>query len=120
MKVTGTITFNLEPLGPFQFISKPYVLSLTPVIIPEGQHKLVAWWKFDEAKGSIASDSSGNNNTGTLVGGPQWQPANGKIGGALAFDGVDDYMECENNPKINLTGGVSLSCQQSGQHHRRL
>jgi hypothetical protein len=109
MKVTGTLTFNLEPLGPFKFVSKPYVLSFTALTIPETERKLVAWWKFDEAEGSNAEDSSGNNNLGTLVGGPQWQPANGKIGGALAFDGVDDYIECGNNPSVNLTGGVSVS-----------
>jgi len=54
--------------------------SLTPV----------AWWKFDEGSGTIASDSSGNGNTGTLINGPTW--TTGKIGGALSFDGVDDNV----------------------------
>lgn len=109
MKVTGTLTFNLQPLGPFKFVSKPYVLSLTPVIIPEGQHKLVAWWKFDEAEGSIACDSSGNNFTGMLMSEPQWQPNTGKSGGALAFDGVDDYIECGSHESLNFTQGVSVA-----------
>jgi hypothetical protein len=109
MKLKGTFVFNLEPLGPFKFVSKPYILALSPLEIPEAEHKLVAWWKFDDAEGSNAADSSGNNITGALVGGPQLQPANGKIGGALAFDGVDDYIECGNNPSVNLTGGVSIS-----------
>ena len=51
---------------------------------------LVGYWTFDEGSGTTASDSSGNNNTGTLTGGPTW--ATGKIGGALSFDGVDDYI----------------------------
>jgi hypothetical protein len=109
MKLKGTFVFNLEPLGPFKFVSKPYILALSPLEIPETEHKLVAWWKFDETEGNELSDSSGNKNTGTLMGGPQWQPTNGKIGGALAFDGVDDYIECGNNPSVNLTGGVSVS-----------
>ena len=51
---------------------------------------LVAWWKFDETNGTVAYDSSGNSNDGNLTGGPTWTA--GKIGGALNFDGVDDYV----------------------------
>ncbi|UCF14823.1 MAG: LamG domain-containing protein, partial [Phycisphaerales bacterium] len=40
-----------------------------------------------------AEDSSDNDNNGTLVGGPQWQPSGGKVGGALKLDGVDDYVD---------------------------
>jgi len=109
MKVTGTLTFNLEPLGPFKFVSKPYVLSFTPVIIPETERKLVAWWKFDEAEGSNAVDSSGNKFAGKLVGNPQWQPAGGKAGGALAFDGKDDSIECGPDKGLNITGGVTIA-----------
>jgi hypothetical protein len=57
--------------------------------------KLVGWWKFDETEGSNASDSSSNNNVGKLSGNPQWRPTSGKIGGALEFDGVDDYVETD-------------------------
>ncbi len=52
---------------------------------------LVGWWKFDETEGNVASDSSGNGNDGNLTNGPTW--TEGKIGGALSFDGVDDYVE---------------------------
>jgi len=51
---------------------------------------LVGWWKFDETEGNIASDSSGNGNDGNLTNGPTW--TEGKIGGALSFDGVDDLF----------------------------
>jgi len=51
---------------------------------------LVGWWKFDETNGIIAHDSSGNDNNGTLTNGPTW--AQGKIGGALSLDGVNDYV----------------------------
>ena len=52
---------------------------------------LAAYWKLDEAAGNIAWDSNGSNH-GTLSGGPVWKPADGKIGGALELDGVDDYV----------------------------
>jgi len=47
---------------------------------------LVGHWKFDEVSGTTATDSSGNNNAGTLTNGPTWTA--GKIGGALSFDGI--------------------------------
>jgi len=54
---------------------------------------LVGWWKLDESSGTSAKDSSDNNNNGKLVGGLQWQPSGGKVGGALKLDGVDDYVD---------------------------
>ena len=109
MNVTGTLTFNLEPLGPFKYVSKPYVLSFKPLIIPQAERKLVAWWKFDETEGSNAVDSSGNKLAGTLVGDPQWQPAAGKIGGALALDGNGDFIECGPDEGLNITGAVTIA-----------
>jgi hypothetical protein len=61
---------------------------------------LVGWWKLDETSGTTAKDSSSNDNNGTLVGGPQWQPSGGKIGGALKFDGVDDYVDTGYNDDL--------------------
>ena len=55
----------------------------------------VGWWKLDETEGENVGDSSGNNHTGTLIGNPQWRPSGGKVGGALEFDGVDDYVETD-------------------------
>ncbi len=55
---------------------------------------LVGLWKLDEAEGFIAQDSSGEND-GTLYGEPLWQPTGGQIDGALAFDGIDDYVSTD-------------------------
>jgi len=52
---------------------------------------LVGYWSFDEGKGNVAYDASGNGNNGTLTGGPKWTVGNN--GGALQFDGNDDYVE---------------------------
>ncbi len=109
MKLTGTFAFTLEPLGPFKFVSTPYTLALGPIETAQSQRKLVAWWTFDETEGDAASDSSGNDHGGTLVGGPQWQPAAGKTGGALAFDGVDDFIDCGQDKSLNLTEAVSVA-----------
>jgi hypothetical protein len=60
---------------------------------------LVGHWKFDEGSGTTATDSSGNNNTGTLVNGPVW--TTGKMGGALSFDGSDDYVDVGTVPNYS-------------------
>jgi L-ascorbate metabolism protein UlaG (beta-lactamase superfamily) len=52
---------------------------------------VAAYWKLDESAGNVAHDSNGSNHA-SLNGGPIWQPAAGKVGGALQFDGVDDYV----------------------------
>jgi hypothetical protein len=51
---------------------------------------LVGYWPFDEGGGTIAKDYSGNGNNGTLVNNPTW--TTGKVGGALSFDGANDYV----------------------------
>ena len=56
-----------------------------------GIDALAGYWSFDEGKGDIAKDDSGNGNDGVLTGGPKW--VEGKFGNALEFDGVDDYVE---------------------------
>src|SRR3989338_5705843 len=67
---------------------------------------LVGHWKFDEGTGLSAGDSSGNNNTGTLVNGPTW--TTGKIGQALNFDGVDDYVKIPGTATLMSNFSVSL------------
>ncbi len=52
---------------------------------------LAAHWKLDETEGMIAPDSAGGNDA-TVMGNAAWQPEDGKIDGALAFDGVDDFI----------------------------
>ena len=52
---------------------------------------LVAHWEFDDGSGTTALDSSGNGYDATLFGNPVWVP--GQIGGALEFDGTDDYVD---------------------------
>jgi L-ascorbate metabolism protein UlaG (beta-lactamase superfamily) len=55
---------------------------------------LIAHWKLNETEGDIANDNIGGNN-GTLYGEPVWQPENGRLAGALEFDGIDDYVSTD-------------------------
>ncbi|UCE58617.1 MAG: hypothetical protein JSU63_14375 [Phycisphaerales bacterium] len=52
---------------------------------------MLSWWTLDEPAGPTAYDIAGDND-GTHLNGPTPLPA-GKVGGALSFDGTDDYVE---------------------------
>lgn len=56
--------------------------------------ELVAYWKLDETEGHIAYDYTGKYDA-ILHGNPQWQPASGKAGGALQFNGTNDYLSTD-------------------------
>jgi hypothetical protein len=58
-----------------------------PITVPS----LVGWWSFDEARVNMAIDWSGYGNYGTVQGDPTY--VEGKIGGALKFDGDDDQIK---------------------------
>ncbi|MEE9302498.1 MAG: LamG domain-containing protein, partial [Thiotrichaceae bacterium] len=53
---------------------------------------LLSRWTLNESNGSKANDSIGNN-TGTLINAPIWQPTQGKLEGALKFDGNNDRVD---------------------------
>jgi hypothetical protein len=65
----------------------------------------ISHWKFDEGSGTIAYDSVGDND-GTLVNGPVW--TSGQINGALSFDGIDDYVEVNDNATLDITDEITI------------
>jgi hypothetical protein len=67
---------------------------------------MFSYWKFDEGEGTIAYDSIGTNY-GTVYG-ATW--ATGQIGGALDFDGIDDYVEIPDSDDFDFgIGEFSIS-----------
>ena len=64
----------------------------------EDQKGLVAHWNFDDGKGDVLHDRSGNNNHGKIHG-AKWVKS-GK-GYALKFDGVDDWVEVPSSKSLN-------------------
>lgn len=70
---------------------------------PEG---LLAWWRFDEESGTIATDETDSFN-GIIDGATRTTGING---GALSFAGNGEHVLIENSPELNLTGDqLSLS-----------
>jgi hypothetical protein len=69
---------------------------------------LVGFWKFDETTGTIASDSSGNGNTASLVGDAAHAP--GIFNEALSLDGGTGYARVPSAPALEqVSGPVSIS-----------
>jgi len=91
----GTLLFDDIRLYPYE---RQFITPVEPNNVG-----LVGHYKLDQD----ATDSSGNNNHGTLGGDPKW--TTGKIGGALDFDG-DDYVDLGNPSQLDFgTGSWSVS-----------
>jgi chitodextrinase len=70
--------------------------------------ELVGYWKFDEGFGTITNDSSGKGNHGTLVNSPTWV-SSGKVGGALDFDGANDYIIVPKSTSVNNLPAITVA-----------
>jgi len=60
-------------------------------IIPVADPNLVAWWTFDEGRGTRGVDWSGHGHHAGFTGSAQW--AQGYDGTALNFSGAGQYLE---------------------------
>ena len=69
---------------------------------------LVGWWRLDESSGATARDSSGNGSDGTLNGGLQW--VDGKIDGALQFDGSSGYVRIPHSDSLKVLNQGDFTC----------
>ncbi len=71
---------------------------------------LVGYWNMDETSGTIAVDSSGNGNNGTLINmNPTTDWVTGQIGGALDFDGSNNYVSLPIGSVINSLSNCTFA-----------
>jgi hypothetical protein len=66
---------------------------------------LVAWYKFDEGSGTTAYDSARTHDA--TVYGATW--VTGKVGGALSFNGWDNFVSAPDHPELNITGDITIA-----------
>ena len=83
---------------------------------------LAGYWKLDDGSGGSAADATGNGNTGTLSGGPTW--TGGKIGGALTFNGTNQYVSTSDigtstDSAYTISAWVNPSSTASGDIYYR-
>jgi prepilin-type N-terminal cleavage/methylation domain-containing protein len=64
----------------------------------------VGLWDFGEGSGSVAVDTSGAGDNGTISGNPAW--VNGLKGKALDFDGIDDWINIPRVPAFPISPNV--------------
>jgi hypothetical protein len=85
--------YSLCDIGPMPwgdgFVDAQDLAVLAEYLVEDSRP--VAHWKLDEDQGSIAYDSAGIQDA-DLHGGPVWHSSGGKEGGALQFDGTNDYV----------------------------
>jgi hypothetical protein len=73
--------------------------------------QLMGWWKFDDASGTVAADSSKQGRPGQLLGGMTFDRNSvpGRIGKALSFDGGDDLVRIAGYKGVTGTGPRTIS-----------
>jgi len=81
---------------------------LAALLLPQESTDLAGHWRLDDAKDAVAADATGGT-AGKLVKEPKW--IDGKLAGALAFDGTEKYVEIPNSPALENVqeGSYSLA-----------
>lgn len=69
---------------------------------------LVGHWDFDNDSGNIATDSSGQNNHGTIIGATLTEDRFGNSNKAYLFDG-GDYIDVPNADSLNPTSAITIT-----------
>jgi hypothetical protein len=82
------------------------VLNTLPPPPPPVPGGLVAAYSFNEGSGTTLIDRSGKGHTGTISG-AVWTTL-GKYGGALTFDGVNDWVTVSDAADLDLTTGMTI------------
>jgi hypothetical protein len=80
--------------------------TVTVNVTAPADNALVLALGFDENMGvTTAIDGSGRNHHGTISGAER---VSGKIGGALRFDGINDWVTVADAPALDLSSGMTL------------
>jgi YD repeat-containing protein len=80
------------------------LVTLKPTISFGNETNLVGFWQFEEGEGTVATDTSGKENNGTIVE-PVW--VTGKIGNALQFNG-NSYVQIPHNAVLNPRNAITV------------
>jgi len=67
----------------------------------------VGWWMLDDGAGTAVADSSANANHGVITGDAAW--TTGQFGGALSFDGTDDFVTLPIGSIISELGDTTVT-----------
>ncbi len=104
----SNIAYNITadrtaPLNPFFELLENSSANGINVKNDETDEGLILYMSFEEGTGSTTSDWSGEENTGTIVG-ASWVNGDDGNGGALSFDGSEDYINLTGDSMFNTVG----------------
>src|SRR3989344_2227598 len=104
----GHLVFRILCLG-FVMAALFYAPDANAGIIgkPPSNLGLVGYWSMNENTGTVAGDSSGNNNRGILTNDPTW--VDGKRGKAINFDGSNDYVNAGSGSSLDNLPAITFS-----------
>jgi fibronectin type 3 domain-containing protein len=108
---TGIATAHRPPLPRSLGLLLLTLAALLPILWGPAQADaalpgLVAAYSFDDGSGTTVGDVTGKGHTGTISG-ATWSAA-GKNGGALSFDGTNDWVTVADANDLDLTTGMTL------------
>lgn len=119
------VTFSEPTVGYIDISLSSPTRTLSRRLNVDRSFGVVGWWRLDDGREDIASDSSGNENYGTVYGG-SW--SEGRIGQGLTFDGGDYFeaypfvydftqitAEFWMNTDDTVKNGSPISCSKSGE-----
>ena len=107
LAVGTTYCYTVAATNNLGGISADSVSACATTLPATSATNLLAYWTFDEGTGSTAYDSSGNTNTGAVVGTAGW--TSGIINGALMFDGSSTQVTVSNAASLNPVNGITLA-----------
>ncbi|HXI70310.1 MAG TPA: LamG-like jellyroll fold domain-containing protein [Verrucomicrobiae bacterium] len=87
--------------GQGNYASNPLAVNYDPLNL-----FLSTWLPFDEGTGTTTADASGHDNSGTLLNMLPAAWSSGIMGNALTFDGVNNYVQINNQ----LGASFTISC----------
>ncbi len=78
----------------------------------------VVHYSFDNSQGLLVTDQSGRGHHGN-VHGATYEP-NGRVGGAMSFDGLDDHISTDNISLREFTFSAWVKMQTTSVNNRRI
>jgi len=90
----------------FMFLGVLVGIFIVGLMAGTSHAAVVGYWPLDDGSGGEAADLSGNGNTGTVTG-ASW--VNGKVNGALEFDGVDDIVVIPDSDSLDVSTELTIT-----------
>ena len=70
---------------------------------------MAAWWQFNEGSGSSITNSTSTNYAGILHNMDNNNWTTGAVDGAIAFDGIDEFISVAQSPAIVTNGDFTIT-----------